>query len=623
MMSMSLAPPPVAVQPRGGFVEGVFSPRWRRVAVLYVCLTLPVVAVIGSQADSQAAFLRAFVYLGGGLYAVPALVVAWLTVRRVPASDRWRWRLWLGGLIFTFAIGEAVIVGLHTRSWPANRFGAVAVAVSTLLLLGVVLGLVRTRSGRLALSVDLTECAMVLVVVTAPAVLVWGDDIVSATHSWYALPATVAAVGSLAGFYWTTVLYVRLRPRRARVSKGRSGSGAEGEAEAARSEPVRLETTAVRIGLAMTFLGAVDSAAQVAQGLTDFGLPSGPVVAVHGMCVSMLLLFPLFLPSQISPGYDRLPPQAQVRGAGLAPLLTLAGLPVLLLVTMFERDRHDWAPVFSLAVVGLLALLAVLRQLLGIHETRRLYALVEKASEERRDLLTRLIQQMSNDRHNVAAQLHEQAMSAYATFASFMTAGSSADAGSPDAMTGASRMLRDDLAKQAESLRQLMLAIRPMAMERSPSDSLGPPIQAYLDSLYGDAPTPALDVTVDDDLVLDWITETIVSRIVQEAIHNVWRHSSATHITVAIGATGGQVEVRITDDGSGFDPNTNLFESGIAAMRSFAEFTNGSLHIESAPAAGTTMVARLGDPPRPRHEPRPRTPHLRLVHTDQPSPART
>jgi signal transduction histidine kinase len=586
MMSMPSAAPPMPAPSGSRPVEGIFPARWRRAAVTYVGVTLPLVALVGSEVDGREAYLRVFVLVAGGLYATPALVVSWLTIGRVPPSDRWRWRLWFAGVVVTFTIGEGILIGLHTDSWPANRFGPVVVTISTLMLMGVVMGLVRTRSGRLALSVDLTECVMVLVVVTAPAVVLWGDDIVSAPHSWYTLPATVATVGSLAGLYWTTVLYVRLRPRRSRTG---------GEPPPA---PVPLETTAVRIGLALTFLGAVDGAAQIAQGVTRFDLPSGPVILVHGMCTSLLLLFPLFQPAEMSPGYHRLPPQAQVRGAGLAPLLTLAGLPVLLAVTLAERDHTPWVPVFSLAVVGLLALLAVLRQLVGIHETRRLYVLVERASDERRVLLTRLIQQMSNDRHTVAAQLHEQAMSAYATFASFSAARSHAEVGSPEALTGASRMLRDDLARQAESLRELMLAIRPLAMERSPSDSLAPPIQAYMDSLYGDAPTPELHVTVDDDIVLDWITETIVSRIVQEAIHNIWRHSSATRVTVAIHARDGQVEVRVSDDGTGFDPTANLFESGIAAMRSFAAFTNGSLDVESTPGDGTTVVARLGEPPR-------------------------
>jgi signal transduction histidine kinase len=615
MMAMSLAPLPMTAQLGSGLAEGVFSPRWRRVAVLYVCLTLPLVGLIGSQADNQETYIRIFV-TGGGLYATPGLLVAWLTMRRVSAGDRWRWRLWFAGLVVTYLIGQALVVGTHTDWWPANPLGLPATVVSTLLLLGVVMGLVRTRSGRLALSVDVTECAMVMVVLTAPAVLLWADDVTSAADSWYTVPAAMATLGSLVGFYWTAVLYMRLRPRRS------TGADDDGGDEP-RPERVPLELTVVRIGLALTFLGTVDGAAQVAQGVSGFTLPSVPLMAVHGMCLSMVLLFPVFLPRQISSGYHRLPPQAQVRGAGLAPLLTLAGLPVLFLVTVVEWDRRAWVPLFTLGVVGLLAFLAVVRQLVGVHETRRLYAQVEKASDDRRDLLARLIQQMSNDRHSVAAQLHEQAMSAYATFVSFVTARSSADLWSPDAMTGASGLLGDDLAKQAESLRQLMLAIRPMAMERSASDSLGPPIQAYLDSLYGDAPTPALDVAVDEDVVLDWITETIVSRIVQESIHNIWRHSSARHVTVTIGAVDGQVEVRVRDDGAGFDPTANLFESGIAAMRSFAAFTNGSLHIESRPGAGTTVVARLGDPPPPRHQPGSRTPHLHLVPDDNPSPART
>jgi signal transduction histidine kinase len=165
-----------------------------------------------------------------------------------------------------------------------------------------------------------------------------------------------------------------------------------------------------------------------------------------------------------------------------------------------------------------------------------------------------------------------------------------------------------------------MLAIRPLEIDRQRSESLHAPIQAYLDSLYGDAPAPTLAVGVDSELVLDWITETIVFRIVQEALRNTWRHSKARHVAVDVGSVGQAVEVRITDDGIGFDPSTNLFESGIAAMRSFAACNEGSLTIESAPGEGTTVIARFGDdaPRRVAPTPSPRHPqrgHLRAVRT--------
>jgi signal transduction histidine kinase len=580
----------------------VFSARHRQLGVIYVVTTLPVVAVVGALLPpGHESYIRGYVYLASGIYTTPALVVTWRAYQRVEYRQRWRWGLWFGGLVLTYTTGLGMLGGLATDSGALNPTGGPMVAAITFLFMTVVMGVVRAKSGRRALSVDLAEWAMSLLVVTAPAVLLWGDDILSSDHAWFALPAAMATIGTLSGLYWTVALMVRLRPGQWPI-----------------------ELSVVKIGVTLLVVGVVNGVAQVVQGLSGFDLPAAPLLVLQAACMSMLLLIPLFLPMRLSPsGLSRLPPQAQVRGAGLAPLVTLAGLPMLLLATLVERERTEWAPVFSLVVVALLVLLAVLRHLAGIYETRRLYALVEKASAERRDLLARVIQQMSNDRHTVAAQLHEQAMSAYATFASFMTARSHADTGSPDAMSGASRMLRDDLAKQAESLRQLMLAIRPMAMERSPSDSLGPPIQAYLDSLYGDAPTPALHVAVDEDLVLDWITETILSRIVQEAIHNIWRHSSASRITVDIRATNGQVEVRVGDDGSGFDPNANLFESGIAAMRSFAEFTNGSFHVESTPGDGTTIVARLGEPSRLRSQAPAPGRHLHLVPSERPSPART
>jgi signal transduction histidine kinase len=162
-------------------------------------------------------------------------------------------------------------------------------------------------------------------------------------------------------------------------------------------------------------------------------------------------------------------------------------------------------------------------------------------------------------------------------------------------LSSASAMVRDDLSRQAESLRQLMLAVSPLEAGRSRSESLRVPIQAYVHNLYGDGRVPQLAVAVDPDLELDWITETIVLRVVQEALRNVWRHSAATEVEVALRATRGAVEVEISDNGVGFDPDEGLYESGIAAMRSFAAFAGGSVELDSAPGTGTRVRVRVGE----------------------------
>jgi signal transduction histidine kinase len=272
----------------------------------------------------------------------------------------------------------------------------------------------------------------------------------------------------------------------------------------------------------------------------------------------------------------------------------LMGLPILLLTTLTLRDRYPWAELYSLVVVAVLLVLGALRQLAAVRETRRLYHQVELAAATRRLLLAQMMERSDHDRHRVAAQLHEQAVSAYAAFVSFIQASTMAPSGADATVASASVLVRDELRDQAESLRQLMMAVQPLEVDRRNAQSLSAPVHAYVDGLYGDRCAPTQVVRVDDDLVLDWSVETVVLRIVQEAVRNVWRHSRATSIEVSVQADEGVVEVVIADDGVGFDPGAVLFESGIAVMRSFAVLGQGTLAIDSAPGRGTRVTARLG-----------------------------
>lgn len=217
----------------------------------------------------------------------------------------------------------------------------------------------------------------------------------------------------------------------------------------------------------------------------------------------------------------------------------------------------------------------------------------------RRELLAQVMQRSDHERHRVAAKLHEQAVSAYSAFVSFIQSSTLAPAGGGGTVAGASALVRDGLRDQAESLRRLMLAVQPLEVDRPRSQSLSVPIHAYVEGLYGDGAAPARIVSVDGDLELDWATETVALRIVQEAVRNVWRHSRATRVEVSVRACAAAVEVVISDDGVGFDPAALLFESGIAAMRSFAVLGHGVLEIDSAPGAGTRVTARLGDAEAP------------------------
>jgi signal transduction histidine kinase len=559
--------------------DGAFPPLLRRLGLLYVCLTVPVVTALSAIVDGQREYVFAFVFLASGIYTTPGLVAVWVGIRRAPAADR-RWLVfWFVGLVLTYATGLAMLVGLVTPWHPANATGGPIVAVIATLFMATSIGMVRSRSGRRALTVDVLEAAMAIVVIVTPCALIWGDRVLDARASWFAEPAALALVAVVTGAYWSIVLFVRLGP-----------------------EAGMLEAS----GIVLTLVGSADAAAQLAQGVAGFTLPAPPLIALHATCMAMLFLLPLYLPRKPAAGLDRLPPQAQVRGGALVALLTLIGVPVLLGVTAWAATRTTaagdartpWAVPVAFGALATLLVLGALRHLATVRETRRLYAQVEKASDERRALLARVMERSDEDRHRVAAQLHEQAVSAYASFVSFIQAcgpgGPAGSAAPTSPVNGASTIVRDDLARHADSLRQLMLAIQPLASSPQGTQTLAAPIHAYLDNLYGDRRAPRLTVTVQAGLVLDWINETIALRIVQEAVRNVWRHSEAHTVDVSIGMEDGAVVLRVADDGVGFDPDATLFDSGIGAMREFAAVLGGSTTVTSAPGAGTTVTARLG-----------------------------
>ncbi len=91
------------------------------------------------------------------------------------------------------------------------------------------------------------------------------------------------------------------------------------------------------------------------------------------------------------------------------------------------------------------------------------------------------------------------------------------------------------------------------------------------------------------------IVATAAYRIAQEALTNVVRHSSATHVEISLQAQGDLLELTVVDNGRGFN-NVELSESdrlGVAGMRERANLAGGTLEIQSQPGKGTQVYCRL------------------------------
>ena len=59
--------------------------------------------------------------------------------------------------------------------------------------------------------------------------------------------------------------------------------------------------------------------------------------------------------------------------------------------------------------------------------------------------------------------------------------------------------------------------------------------------------------------------EEAMLRVAQEALHNALRHSGAEHVDVTLDRRGGGAVLRVTDDGSGFDPQASAARDATSA----------------------------------------------------------
>jgi len=84
-------------------------------------------------------------------------------------------------------------------------------------------------------------------------------------------------------------------------------------------------------------------------------------------------------------------------------------------------------------------------------------------------------------------------------------------------------------------------------------------------------------------------------RVLQEAVHNAGKHSSAKKVEVALWEERGEINLLVSDSGRGFDLSeaTRSGGLGLASMRERVRFVNGTVLIDSKPMFGTTLHARI------------------------------
>ena len=84
--------------------------------------------------------------------------------------------------------------------------------------------------------------------------------------------------------------------------------------------------------------------------------------------------------------------------------------------------------------------------------------------------------------------------------------------------------------------------------------------------------------------------------IVKEALTNALKHSAAREVMVRVKCPGNALEIRVQDDGRGFNGSAhseNSPRNGLGNMRRRAESIGADLVLDSAPGAGATVTLRV------------------------------
>lgn len=90
--------------------------------------------------------------------------------------------------------------------------------------------------------------------------------------------------------------------------------------------------------------------------------------------------------------------------------------------------------------------------------------------------------------------------------------------------------------------------------------------------------------------VHDNVLATHVFRIAQEAMNNSVKHGRAKHIQVTLKSNGDKIELSISDDGTGFSPESRVDGLGLRIMNYRARRIGGSLEVATNARGGTRIT---------------------------------
>jgi len=226
--------------------------------------------------------------------------------------------------------------------------------------------------------------------------------------------------------------------------------------------------------------------------------------------------------------------------------------------------------------------------------SRSFNRLLERIEEERRKAGTLAMRAQEEERRRLARDLHDEVNQALTAILLRLEALAQDSPARVDELNELKRLVNQAM----EELLNLARQLRPSALD---DHGLMPAVETQLKRFSA---RTGVEVTLNADGEPDLLPEdvqTAVYRILQEALANIGRHAGATAVGVDVEVDEDRMELRIRDDGAGFDPVTvSRHDSegpgaglGLSGMSERARLAGGELDVRSSPGVGTTVTLRI------------------------------
>jgi len=236
----------------------------------------------------------------------------------------------------------------------------------------------------------------------------------------------------------------------------------------------------------------------------------------------------------------------------------------------------------------------VVLSLVDVTERRQAQDELRKSEQQLRVLSFKLMGAQEKERRFVAQELHDSIASNLAAI-KITLENKLAQMGKVPLSAGI--QLEDIISfvqATINDLRRIMTDLRPAIL-----DDLGilPTLQWHCKEFQKIYPNIRIETLLSaPEERLSESLEITIFRIIQEAMHNVAKHSGADFIRISLRSENG-IHLSIEDNGSGFDlkeaaaRRSSHSGLGLSSMKERAELAGGKFFIESSPGKGTTIRA--------------------------------